>query len=242
MTTLSVDVQGSVAVIRLDRPERRNALNRPMAAAFSEALGSSSGWSAAVITGGPEVFSVGADLHEPRPSDPSSGSPWFEVFDRLSTLPICTIAAIEGYCLGGGLELALCCDLRVAGEEAELGTPEVRHGMFPAGGGTQRLPRVIGLGRANQLLLLGERIPAREAHRWGLVNEVVRPREAIDTAYRWAEATAQQPEAVATIKRLALASHDRSLADGLALEREELGAMRVRLSQATDDQPEGDPR
>jgi enoyl-CoA hydratase len=141
------------------------------------------------------------------------------VYRRLAELPMPTIAAIEGDALGGGLELALCCDLRIASARARLGMPEVRLAVIPGSGGTQRLPRVVGAGWAKELILTGRIIDAGEAHRIGLVNEVVPPGEAGSRAAAVAdEIAARGPLAVREAKRLIDAAADLDLDAGLAAE------------------------
>ena len=141
-----------------------------------------------VITGaGERAFSAGADIKEfPdfMTAAPAGGVvvPGQRVLDRLADLPVPTIAAIEGIAFGGGLEVALACDLRVAAETARLGLPETSLGIFPSYGGTQRLPRLVGLGRATEIILTGERIDAQRAYEIGLVNLVVPPDALIDRA------------------------------------------------------------
>jgi enoyl-CoA hydratase/carnithine racemase len=141
------------------------------------------------------------------------------VYRQLADLPMPTIAAIEGNALGGGLELALCCDLRVASEQARLGMPEVRLAVMPGSGGTQRLPRVVGLARAKELILTGRIISADQAERIGLVNEVVPAGEARKAARAMAdEIAARGPIAVREAKRLIDAAPDTTLDAGLAAE------------------------
>jgi enoyl-CoA hydratase/carnithine racemase len=141
------------------------------------------------------------------------------VYRQLADLPMPTIAAIEGNALGGGLELALCCDLRVASEAARLGMPEVRLAVMPGSGGTQRLPRVVGLARAKELILTGRIISAQQAERIGLVNEVVPAGQAIAAAEAMAgEIAARGPIAVREAKRLIDAAPDVTLDAGLAAE------------------------
>lgn len=141
------------------------------------------------------------------------------VYRQLADLPVPTIAAIEGAALGGGLELALCCDLRVASERATLGMPEVRLGVMPGSGGTQRLPRVIGPARAKQMILLGEIIDAAEAERIGLVNRVARAGEAMAAAVEMAETIASRgPVAVREAKRVIGLALDVPIDTGLAAE------------------------
>lgn len=141
------------------------------------------------------------------------------VYRQLARLPVPTIAAIEGHALGGGLELALCCDLRVAGDRAKLGMPELTLGVTPGSGGTQRLPRVVGPARAKELILLGDLIDAVTAERIGLVNRTVRAGTALAEARRMAEVIASRgPVAVRVAKRLIDDAADHTIDDGMALE------------------------
>jgi enoyl-CoA hydratase len=141
------------------------------------------------------------------------------VYRQLAELPMPTIAAIEGAALGGGLELALCCDLRVASERATLGMPELRLGVIPGSGGTQRLPRVVGPARAKELILLGEIIDARTAEGHGLVNRVVPAGEAMDAAREWAATIASRgPLAEREAKRLIDLASETELDAGMAAE------------------------
>lgn len=217
---VDVDDEG-VAVVRLDRPEKRNAMNLAMARDLHRVLGEVDA-RAIVLTGDERAFSAGADLVEGGGAD-QPGITWFDASDRLAGMAVPTIAAIEGYCLGGGLEVALCCDLRVAGRSAVLGTPEVRHGVFPAGGATQRLPRVVGLARAKELMLLGDRIDPDTALAWGLLNRVVDDGQALPAALELARRMAgYAPSAVGAIKALTDSALDAPLAEGLAGERRAL--------------------
>jgi enoyl-CoA hydratase len=141
------------------------------------------------------------------------------VYRQLAQLPMPTIAAIEGDALGGGLELALCCDLRICSERARLGMPEVRLAVLPGSGGTQRLPRVVGVARAKELILTGRIIPADEAARIGLVNQVVPTGEAVQAAHSVAEEIAARgPLAVREAKRLIDTALDMDMDAGLAAE------------------------
>ena len=161
-----------------------------------------------VVTGrGDRAFSAGSDVGEFEAQRGAAGRARHElesgVATRLARLPMPTIAAIEGNALGGGLELALCCDLRIASERARLGLPEVRLAVTPGAGGTQRLPRVVGAARARELILTGRVIDAREAERIGLVHQVVPAGQALATADAVAEEIATRgPLAVREAKRL----------------------------------------
>jgi enoyl-CoA hydratase/carnithine racemase len=175
---------------------------------------------AVVVTGrGERAFSVGSNVKEFEAYRALGGAEPFElearVAQRLAALSMPTIAAIEGDALGGGLELALCCDLRVAAETANLGLPEVRLAVTPSTGGTQRLPRIVGVGRAKELLLTGRIITAADAERIGLVNEVVRRGEAVNRARAIGEEIADRgPLAVRAVKTLVDDALDRPLAEG----------------------------
>jgi enoyl-CoA hydratase/carnithine racemase len=177
---------------------------------------------AVVVTGsGERAFSVGSDVKqfEAHRASPSGGRDRFaleaRVAQRLAGLPMPTIAAIEGNALGGGLEIALCCDLRIASERAKLGLPEVRLAVTPSTGGTQRLPRIVGIARAKELLLTGRVIDAAEAERIGLVNEVVPAGRAVARAHEIGEEIAERgPLAVRAVKALVDHALDRPLAAG----------------------------
>ena len=195
---------------------------------------------AVVVTGaGEKAFSVGSNVKEFEQHREAGGRARFElearVAQQLAGLPMPTIAAIEGSALGGGLELALCCDLRVASERAQLGLPEVRLAVTPSTGGTQRLPRIVGMARAKELLLTGRIVSAPEAERIGLVNEVVPAGHAVARARAIGEEIAERgPLAVREVKRLIDGALDRDLAAGHAAETE----TSVRVF-ATDDLLEG---
>lgn len=181
---------------------------------------------AVVVTGsGERAFSAGSDVKGFEGHRGEAGRAHFTreeaVFQRLANLPMPTIAAIEGNALGGGLELALCCDIRVASDAAKLGLPEVRLAVTPGAGGTQRLPRVVGAGRAKELTLTGRIIDAHEAERIGLVSHVVPAGQAVEAAREIGEEIAQRgPLAVREVKRLIDASVDTPIDAGIAAEIE----------------------
>jgi enoyl-CoA hydratase/carnithine racemase len=182
--------EGGVATLVVDRPPL-NALSyqaKEEIAACLEEVAADSGVRCLVFFGaGGRAFSVGSDIKEfpevtARRLGRQRAAHEHAVYNRLDFFPVPTIAAIEGHCLGGGLELALACDLRVAGETSRLGLPEVKLGVFPAGGGTERLPRLIGEARARELIYTGEPVDAREAWRIGLVNRVAPAGQALAAA------------------------------------------------------------
>jgi enoyl-CoA hydratase len=214
---------GAAAVLTIDRPARRNAIDGPTAealAAAHAAFEADDGARVLVLTGAGGVsFCAGADLKAietlaPRLDDP--GGP-LGFTRRIPAKP--AIAAIEGWCLAGGLELALWCDLRIATETSTFGCTERRFGVPLVDGGTQRLPRIVGLGRALDLILTGRLVPADEALRLGLVTEVVAPGAHLERALALAEGLAAFPQETMLADRRA--AHDGlglPLADGLALE------------------------
>jgi enoyl-CoA hydratase len=223
---------GGAAVLTIERPERRNAVDRETAdellAGYRE-FESDDGARVMVLSGAGELaFCAGADLKAlaavgPSPSPELVGGYMDRPegpmgFTRLTPSKP-TIAAISGYCLAGGLELALWCDLRVATETAKLGYPERRWGVPLVDGGTQRLPRVIGLGRALDLILSGRIIEVSEAHDWGLVNEVVAAGGHLDRALELAEGIASFPqETMLSDRRAAIVGSAMELEAGLAYE------------------------
>jgi enoyl-CoA hydratase len=214
---------GAAAVLTIDRPERRNAIDGPTAERLAEGyarFAADDGARVLVLTGaGGIAFCAGADLKAietfaPRLDDP--GGP-LGFTRRIPAKP--AIAAIEGYCLAGGLELALWCDLRIATDTSTLGFPERRFGVPLIDGGTQRLPRIVGLGRALDLILTGRLIGAQEALELGLLTEIVAPGEALARALAIAEGLAAFPqETMLADRRAAYDGLGMSLADGLAME------------------------
>ncbi|MBX5469938.1 MAG: crotonase/enoyl-CoA hydratase family protein [Thermoleophilaceae bacterium] len=215
--------RGAAAVLTIDRPHRRNAVNGRAAELLQEGLERFEADPDArvlVLTGaGEQAFCAGADLKEieslgPRLSDP--GGP-LGFTRKVPSKP--AIAAISGWCLAGGLELALWCDLRIAAEGSTFGLPERRWGVPLVDGGTQRLPRVVGLGRALDMILTGRMVPASEALAMGLVTEIVPRGRHLERALEIAEALARFPqETMLADRRAAIEGSGLPLEDGLALE------------------------
>jgi enoyl-CoA hydratase len=177
---------------------------------------------AVVITGGDRLFAAGADISEFKGPDEAAtiGAAFHDALDAVAAIPRFVIAAVSGFALGGGCELALACDYRLASTRAVFGQPEILLGIIPGGGGTQRLARLIGPGRAKELCLTGRQVRAEEALRIGLADEVVEPDVLLDRALTLAaEIAAGASTAQAICKRTIDDGLDRSLADGLALER-----------------------
>jgi len=233
--TITLERDGAIAVLTLNRPQVRNALNNCMIGELGHALTSleeERGVRSVVLTGsGDRAFAAGADIGElaALPSalvgaaQARSGQALTLQIER-SRLPV--IAAVNGFALGGGCELALACDIRIAGDNAKFGQPEVNLGLMPGYGGTQRTARLLGRGMAMYLCLTGEMIDAGEAHRIGLVQRVVPPGELMPEAKRIAETiAAKAPLAVAATKRAIGDGASLSIESGLALEALGFGAL-----------------
>jgi enoyl-CoA hydratase len=236
------EVRGRTMLITINRPEKRNALDRQVRSAFLEAIAAARANDAVraiVVTGaGDKAFVAGADIGEFEGR--TTVEQWrvmkgATIFDAVERCPTPVIAAVNGYCLGGGMELALSCDIRLASASARFGQPEVNLGIIPGGGGTQRLPRIVGLGAALKMILTGEMIGADEALRLGLVNEVLDPSALLDRALALAETiAAKSPVAVAAAKEATRAALNLPLDDGLKLE-----TALFQLCFASDDRAEG---
>ena len=231
----------AVALLTLDRPEAHNALSFGLVAELGSLLAvldEDPACRAIVITGaGEKAFAAGADIRELAACSPRElreANP-FAALDRIGHMDTPVIAAVRGWALGGGCELAMACDMVVAGDNAQFGQPEIRLGVIPGAGGTQRLTRAIGKARAMELILTGRRIGAGEAEAWGLVSLVVPASETLDRALELAgRIAAQPPLAVAAAKASVIAAQGMSLAQGLHFERERFEAL-----FETEDQREG---
>lgn len=193
-----VDVEPPIAVVTLNRPRQLNALSGPLMTALAtamEELDRNDAVRAIVLTGGTQVFAAGADLKEM--SDASAVdmllTDRIALWDRLRGVRKPLIAAVSGFALGGGNELAMLCDLIIASETARFGQPEINVGLMPGAGGTQRLTRIMGKARAMEMILFGRQIDAYEAERRGLVNRVVPVELLLDEAKRWAAELAEKP-------------------------------------------------
>lgn len=220
--------EDGIAILRLNRPDKLNALNSTVRREVAEAVD----WMtedddvrAVIVTGeGDQAFAAGADVKEFSERSPEEQREVMEgrsIFDAVAAFPKPILAAIHGYCLGGGSELALACDLRIADRTARIGQPEVRIGLIPGGGGTQRLPRLVGAGHALRICLTGDYVDAEEAHRIGLVEFLVdegehleKAREVAGRMIRWS------PVALRLIKQAVWSAPEVSLSRGLELERE----------------------
>lgn len=191
--TILYENQNRIAIITFNRPDRLNALNGQLLQELNELLDDieHDDIRVVILTGGEKNFSAGFDLKESRTTE--TIKELNAVFSRIENFCKPTIAAINGYALGGGCELALCCDLRVASETASIGLPEVKVGTIPSGGGTFRLPRLIGMGRTKEMLYVGERVTGVEAFDIGLVNKVVPVGRAIEEARNLAMILLERP-------------------------------------------------
>ena len=231
---VETSVDAHVALCRLNRPEARNALSPEL---MDERFDADPEVRCVVIAGDDETFAAGADIRalRDRSFEESLRHPASSFWRRLAACKTPLVAAVSGFALGGGCELALLCDLIVASETAQLGQPEITLGIIPGGGGTQRLARVIGKQRAMDLVLTGRRIDAREAETLGIVNEVSPAgewlRRALEVAARVAE---RPPLATKLAKQAVLAAEETGLSAGLEQERR-----LYELTMATEDRVEG---
>jgi len=225
---ISTEQDGAVAVVTIDNPPM-NALSAPLLdelEAEFERLDADDAVRAIVLRGaGERAFVAGADikefpsLREAAAGDGGSAGGIQKLGARMDAARTPFIAAIHGFCLGGGLELAMCCDIRVVAEGAQLGQPEIKLGLIPGGGGTQRLPRLVGLGRAQLLNMTGDFIDAGTAYDWGLVEKVVPPEELLDAALGIARTiAARSPVSIGLLRELARTTRDLPLEEGLRRE------------------------
>jgi enoyl-CoA hydratase len=229
-----------VAVVRINRPDARNALNmevRRLIADHLAALTDDAGVRCVILAGGEKAFAAGADIREMAEADPIEMMKRnaFRLWQQIAIFPKPLIAAVRGFALGGGCELAMHADIIVAGDSAKFGQPEIRIGIIPGGGGTQRLPRAVGKFKAMKMLLTGDVVSAQDADAMGLVSEVVPDADVEARALALASQIAQLPPIAARqIKECVLAGQDTSLHAGLMLE-----AKAIQLSFASFDQKEG---
>jgi enoyl-CoA hydratase len=238
-----LEKKNSIAYVTVNRPKVLNALNmatmEDLRAAFTDIKADAS-TRVAILTGsGEKAFIAGADIGELAKNDPITAKEYTHrgqsVLDLIENLGKPVIACINGFALGGGCEIAMACTFRLASDNAKLGQPEVKLGIIPGYGGTQRLPRLVGKGLANQMLLAGEMITAAEAHRIGLVNEVTPPAELIPRAEAIAsKIIANAPIAVQYTLEAVNKGMEMTLAEGLYLEAALFG-----LACATEDKKEG---
>jgi enoyl-CoA hydratase len=233
-------VDNGVALVTLNRPQVLNALSQPLMeqlAATVEGCDRDAAVRCMVLWGGPRVFAAGADVREMADATTADvvKSYRFEQWMRIRRVAKPIVAAVSGYALGGGCELAMLCDIIVASETAQFGQPEIRLGLIPGAGGTQRLTRAVGKSRAMEMVLTGRPLTAQEAHAAGLVSRIVPPEMCLDEAMRVAgEIARQAPIAVRLAKEAVLQAYETPLEAGLAFERRLFHAL-----FSTEDKREG---
>jgi enoyl-CoA hydratase len=243
MAMLEVQVEGRVATVTVNRPDALNAMSgellQDLINQFQD-LGSRQDVGCVILTGaGQKAFVAGADIKEMKDKDAAAGRAWAELGQRVTTtieaIAQPTIAAVNGYALGGGCELAMACDIRLASDNARFGQPEINLGVIPGWSGTQRLARLCGSGFARELIYTGRLVGAEEALRWGLVNAVYPKDDLLPKAREMAETIASKSWVIQKYaKEAMLRSLEQDLAGGLALEANLFG-----LCFATADQKEG---
>ena len=223
---VGVEQRDGVCLVTLQRPRKLNALSTAVERALGDALASEELRSSrtVVISGEGRAFSAGADVTEFRDATPASIAAYYrdtgDVYERFAALPQPTVAAVHGWCVGGGLELALAADFRVADETAVFSLPEVSIGIVPSSGGTHRLVRLLGTARAKELVLLRDRIDAREAFRLGLVTELVPAGAAVERAVELATGLAGLPPLAVELAKQAIDAMSESSRDaGVLIER-----------------------
>ncbi|MBX6353241.1 MAG: enoyl-CoA hydratase/isomerase family protein [Thermoflavifilum sp.] len=224
--TLRVEAQDGVVIVTINRPEVRNALSAEVVRdlrAVLDAYAEDDSVHALIFTGaGDKAFAAGADIRQLRDKTFKDGlaGGMQKLYDEIEDYAKPTIAAVNGYALGGGCELAMACDIRVASQHAKFGLPELNLGIIPGAGGTQRLARLVGPGRALEMILTGRMIDAAEAERIGLVSRVVEPEALLGVAKEVATAIAEKGPVAVRLARLAVkAGIETDLRTGLLLER-----------------------
>jgi enoyl-CoA hydratase len=226
--------EGAVAVVQINRLQKKNSLNTELRHEMEQVLkeiANDRAIRAVVLTGGEEIFRAGADISEiegtASAEDAYTHAREFQIlFEQLEALPQPVIAAVSGYALGGGCELALACDFRIASETARFGLPEIKIGAFPGGGGTQRLPRLIGITKAKEMILLGDPINAQEALSAGVVTKVVAKEKLLSEAQQLAAKLAALPRlALQASKMLINKSQEMDLTSGLEMEARTFGGI-----------------
>jgi 3-hydroxypropionyl-coenzyme A dehydratase len=242
METVETKIENGIGWIILNRPDKLNAINLKMLEELEEVTKNfeeNNDVKIIIFTGNGKAFSAGADISQFK--ELNSISAWNfakkgrRVIDYIESVSKPTIAMINGYALGGGLELALACDFRIAAEEASLGLPEINLGIYPGFGGTQRLVRAIGKAKAMELMMIGDRISAKEAERIGLVNKVVSLSSLKEETIKFAgKLMEKSPIALAILKHVILYGNDSPLLDGLNMESLGWG-----VAFSTEDEKEG---
>lgn len=239
---LKLEERGMVAIMTINAPKSLNALNSAILGEMDDYLEEfdTQRFRCLIVTGeGEKSFVAGADISEMAPLGPEQGKTFgrrgAEVFRKLETLPVPVIAAVNGFALGGGCELAMACDIRICSENAKFGQPEVGLGIIPGFSGTVRLARLVGMGMAKQLIYTGKAIKADEALRIGLVNAVVPQTELMDKAMEIAnQVAANAPLAVSAAKLCINTEYDMDAEEAIAFENQAFG-----MCFSTEDQKQG---
>lgn len=241
-SVINLKMDESIAILSINRPAQRNALNRAVISELGAnlaMLSSNKDLRAVILRGEGKAFAAGADIAEMQSMSATEAEGLSRlgqrVFTAFENMPVPTIALVHGYALGGGLELAMACDIRIAASGAQCGQPEVALGVLPGFGGSQRLPRLIGQGRALHLLLTGERISAETALSYGLVSDIVEEDKLLESGVALAKRmSALGPIALKYVKRAVYEGAELDLSKGQAFEAGLFG-----LAFSTADQKEG---
>lgn len=243
MNNLLMDVEGEIAVVSINRPKALNALNTETVQEINECfkeIQNRKDIKVVILTGAREKsFVAGADIAQMSNMTPKEAREMslnaYEAFSRIENCPQVVIAAVNGFALGGGCEIAMSCDIRIAADTAKFGQPEVGLGIIPGFGGTQRLPRLVGKGRAKELIFTAETIDANEAYRIGLVNKVVPKEELMDTCKKMAQRILKNGSLAITLAKQAInLGVEMDLNSGIQLESNQFG-----LTFSSQDQKEG---
>jgi len=243
LNTMRYEKEDSIGIITFNRPKSLNAISDEFTTDLNQILdhiACDDQVRVVIVTGGEKVFAAGADIKEVSNINTPADAYRFSrkghsVFQKLVNLPVPVIAAVSGLAFGGGCEIALQCDIRIAADNAKFGQPEIKLGLLPGAGGTQRLPRLIGAGRAKELLFSGEPITAEEAYRIGLVNKVVPADSVLDEAKKMARTIAERPKyALMMIKHLVNTGMNMDLNSALEFE-----GRCFEILFSTEDQKEG---
>ena len=243
MNNLLMEVENEVAVVTINRPKSLNALNSETLAELDQCFGEIAERKdirVVILTGsGTKAFVAGADISEMVNATPAEGRKMGllakEAFLKLETMPQVTIAAVNGYALGGGCEISMACDIRVASDNAKFGQPETGLGILPGFGGTQRLPRLVGKGRAKELIFTCDQIDAQEAYRIGLVNHVVAKEELMPTAKEMAKKIISKGSYAVSVAKAAInEGFDMDIQNAVELEANLFGVV-----NSTHDKTEG---
>jgi len=239
---ITMEIDGHLAVLTINRPKAMNALNHEtiteIGSAFDE-LEKNGETRVMILTGAEKAFVAGADIAELMAADAEGGRRISErgntLFKKIEDSDIVSIAAINGFALGGGCEIAMACDIRIASEKAKLGQPEVSLGVIPGYGGTQRLARLVGKGKAKELILTGDMVSGEDARKIGLVERVVEPEELMDTARKMAKTIISKgPVAIRLAKKAINYGSETDLDSGIKFEIDKFGEI-----FGTEDKNEG---